>query len=178
MPLRVYTVGHSNHSIGTFIRLLLRHNIDVVGDVRSVPFSRQHTQFNRDVVCESFRQSSIAYIFMGSRLGGRPPPSGGLRDEEGRPDFDKMRETPEFLAGIADVMRGLPKWPGRIALMCGEEDPSFCHRRRLVGAALVENGVELVHIRGDGRLETEEDVKARLHEDQPTILDMFGSNED
>lgn len=177
MTHRVYTIGHSNHPVGGLIRLLLQHGLDVVGDVRSVPFSRHHPQYNRDVFSESLRQASVAYIYMGHKLGGRPSEA-AMRDEEGRADYEVMRQHPDFLAGIDDIMRGLPKWPGRIALLCGEEDPSTCHRRRLVGAALIDRGVDLIHVRGDGKLETEVEVQARLHEDQPTILDMFGSDED
>jgi uncharacterized protein (DUF488 family) len=177
MSNRVYTIGHSNHPVGTLIRLLLQHGLDVVGDVRSVPFSRHHPQYNREVFCESLRQASIAYIYMGNKLGGRPSDA-TMRDGEGRADYDAMRQVPEFLAGIDDVVRGLPRWPGRIALLCGEEDPSTCHRRRLVGAALLDRGVDLIHVRGDGSLEKEAEVQARLHEDQPTALDMFGVVED
>jgi uncharacterized protein (DUF488 family) len=177
MAQRIYTIGHSNHAVGAFIRLLLQHGLDVIGDVRSVPFSRHHPQFNRDVFSKALQQASVAYLYMGNKLGGRPADD-TMRDEDGRADYDKIRETSEFVSGIDDIERGLPRWPGRIALLCGEEDPSTCHRRRLVGAALVDRGVELVHIRGDGRLETEDEVRARLYEDQPTIFDMFGSGED
>jgi hypothetical protein len=39
--------------------------------------------------------------------------------------------------------------------MCAEEDPEGCHRRLLVGRVLGDDGVDVVHIRGDGRLEPE-----------------------
>jgi hypothetical protein len=34
--------------------------------------------------------------------------------------------------------------------MCAELDPASCHRSTLIGAALDEHGVEVVHILGDG----------------------------
>lgn len=39
--------------------------------------------------------------------------------------------------------------------MCGEEDPTICHRLLLVRRALVGQGSTVYHIRGDGRIETE-----------------------
>ena len=42
--------------------------------------------------------------------------------------------------------------------MCSEENPAQCHRRLLVGRVLSEKGVEIKHIRGDGRVQHEGDV--------------------
>ena len=42
----VFTVGHSNHSWGAFVKLLLRHRIEEVADVRSAPYSRYVARFN------------------------------------------------------------------------------------------------------------------------------------
>lgn len=44
--------------------------------------------------------------------------------------------------------------------MCGpdpREDPGHCHRRLLVTPALQKNDVTVEHIRGDGRVQTEEE---------------------
>jgi len=48
----------------------------------------------------------------------------------------------------------------RVALVCGEEDPAHCHRRLLIGRVLTERGHTMLHIRGDGRIETDETVAA------------------
>jgi hypothetical protein len=44
-------------------------------------------------------------------------------------------------------------------LMCGEEDPTSCHRRRLIGRVLGELGVEVAHVRGDGRRQSEAELE-------------------
>lgn len=141
-------------------------------DVRSVPFSPYSEHFNRQPFCESLRQAAIPYVYMGDRLGGRPKDPELLAD--GVPDYEKISASAPFQKGIEDIRNGLPRWPGRGVMMCSEEDPGMCHRRRLVGAALLSHGVEVVHLRGDGTVETEDQVRARLHEDQPSILDLFG----
>jgi hypothetical protein len=61
-----------------------------------------------------------------------------------------------------------------VALMCGEEDPAHCHRRLLVGRVLVERGHEVLHIRGDARVETEPEIAAasgkNLVNEQPALF--------
>jgi hypothetical protein len=41
----VFTVGHSNHSAGRFVRLLKGHGIEILIDTRSRPYSRHAPQF-------------------------------------------------------------------------------------------------------------------------------------
>ena len=38
--LQIFTVGHSSHPLGTFIRLPRRHEIQALVDIRSYPGSR------------------------------------------------------------------------------------------------------------------------------------------
>ena len=61
-----------------------------------------------------------------------------------------------------------------MALMCGEEDPAHCHRRLLVGRVLMERGHEVLHIRGDGRVEPDEDVASEsgkpIVNEQPALF--------
>lgn len=59
MSNELYTIGHSNHSIEKFIKLLELHSIDVVCDVRSAPYSRHNPQFNRETLRQSLKQAKI-----------------------------------------------------------------------------------------------------------------------
>jgi uncharacterized protein (DUF488 family) len=47
-------------------------------------------------------------------------------------------------------------------MLCAEEDPARCHRHLLIAPALEERGVEVVHIRGDGRLQGDAAVEPQL----------------
>ena len=47
---KLYTVGHSNHDIDYFIRLLKMHEITAVCDVRSSPYSNYSPQFNSELL--------------------------------------------------------------------------------------------------------------------------------
>ncbi len=48
-----------------------------------------------------------------------------------------------------------------MALLCSEEDPAHCHRRLLISRVLVQRGAEILHVRGDGALDTDEVVAAK-----------------
>jgi uncharacterized protein (DUF488 family) len=150
------TVGHSTHDMETFLRLLSHHRVDALVDLRSTPFSRQAPQFNKDRLRHAVSLESIRYTYVGDLLGGRPADT-ALYGEDGKVLYWKMAETEDFKQGIAVLWRLLEDH-GRVALMCSEEDPSDCHRRLLVGRVLCDEGAQIVHIRGDGRLEEETGV--------------------
>ena len=156
----VYTIGHSSHSAELFLGLLAAHAIQVLVDVRSAPYSRYTPQFDRELLQRALNQGGIRYLFLGRELGGRPA-NKEYYDADG-----------QFVAGIARLERGMAEF--RIALMCGEEDPAHCHRRLLVTRVLMERGHEVLHIRGDGSVMSDEDVAGEsgkpLVNEQPALF--------
>lgn len=126
--------------------------------MRSQPYSRYTPHFSREALREDVTNAGLHYLFMGKALGGRPAdPS--LYDEEGHVRYDAVSRTPEFTEGIARLRQGAARF--RVALLCSEDDPIHCHRRLLVGRFLRDDGVGVLHIRGDGRIEPEAGVVAR-----------------
>lgn len=69
---------------------------------------------------------------------------------------------------------------GRVALMCAERDPLDCHRTLLVAPVLVADGLEVLHVLGDGTLETHDQTMDRLLAgyDLEAEGDMFTSREE
>jgi uncharacterized protein (DUF488 family) len=63
----------------------------------------------------------------------------------------RRAQPADFLAGLERSIELARE--RRTVILCAEEDPSHCHRRRLVTPALQRAGVTVLHIRGDGRLE-------------------------
>lgn len=167
----VFTVGHSNHSFEEFLHLLRTQNVEVVVDTRSAPYSRYASQFDHDNLPRELTQSGIKYLFLGSELGGRPK-NPAYYDARGHVLYSRITADTAFVRGIARLERGIAKF--RVALMCGEEDPSHCHRRLLLGRVLAERGHDLLHIRGDGRVETDAQVAAlsgkSLVNEQPALF--------
>ncbi|WP_395155436.1 DUF488 family protein [Ilumatobacter sp.] len=162
-PRTVLTVGHSAHSLDSFIALLAQHQVSAIADVRSTPFSRFTPQFNRESVKQELARHKVGYAFLGRELGARSNDPNCY--EDGRVQYARLAATKSFHEGIERLRTGADR--DRIALMCTEKDPLDCHRTLLVARALHEEGVNVEHIHADGHLETHEDAMLRL-------LDKFG----
>ncbi len=168
---RVYTIGHSNHAPEEFIHLLSSTGIQYVVDVRSEPTSARFPHVNRSSLERSLPPEDIRYLYLGDALGGRPKDPDCYDDTTGKPDYAAIQRKEWFQAAIGRLVEGVENGY-RIAVMCSEEDPSRCHRNLLVGEALRKEGVEVLHIRGDGRVQTEEDLlkeKAGLPAEQYSL---------
>ena len=155
---RVLTVGHSNHSVDHFLTLLNSHGIEVVVDARSQPYSKYATQFALEALKLALQDTGIRYLYLGRELGGRP---GGneFYDDQGHVLYDRVAATSVFQEGLSRLERGIREY--RVAVLCAEENPAACHRRLLVGRFLLDRGIQVDHIRGDGRIQTEEEVAAK-----------------
>ncbi len=152
-----FTVGHSNHAIDIWLGLLHQHKVEVVVDTRSSPYSKFVPQFDRELMQRSLEQAGIRYLFLGAELGGRPADP-TYYDANGHVVYGRLCEDARFRAAIARLETGMERF--RVALVCGEEDPAHCHRRLLVGRVLTEHGSTMLHIRGDGRVESDAQVAA------------------
>ncbi|HUE03982.1 MAG TPA: DUF488 domain-containing protein [Bryobacteraceae bacterium] len=153
----ILTIGHSNHPMEHFVELLRQHAVEVVADVRSSPYSKYATHFDREALAEALRQAGFQYVYLGSELGGRPR-GDAYYDAAGHVLYDKVVESQSFRGGVARLEDGLRRYV--VAALCAEEDPAGCHRRLLVGRVLGEHGVAVDHIRGDGRLQPEAELAA------------------
>ena len=160
--LRVYTIGHSNHTWETFLQLLQHNRIHIVVDVRSKPYSRFCPHSNKKRLEKSLYGADISYIYLGNLVGGMPEED-EYYDDEGYVLYDRLVDSPRFQEGISRIEELIRR--SRIALMCGEEDPHKCHRRFLIGAILVGKGIELRHIRKDGSIDV--DISGDAFKDSP-----------
>ena len=171
----IFTVGHSNHTPDTFIGLLRLHGINAIADVRSSPYSRFASQFNKDALAELLANNRITYVFLGNYLGARP--NDPLCYRNGAIDFARLCQTDYFQEGLERVRNGSARF--NLALMCAEKDPIQCHRTILVCRHLRTNNAIIKHILEDGELEDNRDSERRLMNllHMPTE-DFFKSPED
>ncbi len=156
---RLLSVGHSNHDAESFLQLLHGAGVTLVADVRSRPFSGRWPHFNRPELERALNEAGIAYVFLGDELGGRPA-AADLYTAEGQADYERMRQTPEFRAGLDRLMREGERQ--KVALLCSEADPLDCHRGLMIAPALVERGLMPGHLRRDGSVETTAEMERRL----------------
>lgn len=158
MNSMLYTIGHSNHDIETFIGLLKQHGVSALCDVRSHPYSRFVPQYSRDALKAAIANSGIAYVFLGKELGARSENPSCYR--QGKVQYDRLAQEPQFVEGLQRVRQGMDRYC--LALMCAEKDPLDCHRALLVARRLHESGLAVSHIRADGTLESQQELESRL----------------
>src|SRR3954469_14546510 len=81
--------------LGGFLKLLARHGIEALADIRRFPGSRKHPHFNRDGLASSLPGAGVQYRWF-EALGGRRKGAGGstenlgLRNESFRHYADYM----------------------------------------------------------------------------------------
>jgi uncharacterized protein (DUF488 family) len=145
---RVFTIGHSTHSVDYFVTLLKRYHVDVLADVRSAPYSSRVPHFNRKAIAQTMREHGLEYWYLGAALGGRPADR-RLYDAAGHVMYDLLAESRPFVEAMDRLDFECTRL--RIALLCAEENPLHCHRGLLIAPALLARGVHVEHIRGSGR---------------------------
>ena len=154
----LYTIGHSNHQMAAFVVLLQMHGITALGDVRSHPYSRHVKHFSYKPLSAELAGAEIAYLFLGKELGARSDNPACCVD--GTVQYDRLAREPRFAEGLERVLHGMNSY--RMALMCSERDPLYCHRALLVARELSEMGVVVGHIHADGSIESRLELESRL----------------
>jgi uncharacterized protein (DUF488 family) len=171
----LYTIGHSTHPSDIMIGLLDRHRIQCIVDVRSVPYSRHNPQYNRETLIATLGSAGLVYEYLGRELGPRTPDDTCYDGD--RVNYGRLAATPLFREGL--VRLGALRSAARVALLCAERDPLFCHRLILICRALRDTIPDIAHIGADGVLESQAAAEQRLVKEVGlTQPDLFSSAED
>lgn len=167
-PTPIYTIGYGAREIEAFVAVLGTYKIKFLLDVRSKPYSRFKPDFSKHAFESHLQAHNIRYIFMGDALGGQPDdPS--CYDEEGKVIYDKVSQKSFFLQGIERVRQAWQK-DLPVVLMCSEGKPEMCHRSKLIGRILSDEGIEVAHIDEKNQLINQHDVMLRLSKGQPSLF--------
>lgn len=170
----MYTIGYATKSIETYIEQLKAFHVDVVADVRSVPFSKRFFDYHQDVLIKHLQAAGIRYVYLGGELGPRSKDKRHY-DQHGQVQFQRLMASDNFKAGIQRLFDGRDKGY-TIALTCAEKDPAICHRSLLIGWSLAhEYDLQLSHIDHDGNIETQGKLEQRLLIATDTPEDMLMS---
>ena len=172
--MTVLTIGHSTRPIDEFLELLRAHSVELLADIRSVPRSRRHPQFNTDALAAVLGTAGIEYLHLPGLGGLRKPlpdsPNGGWKNESFRGYADYM-QTPQFRESL-DRLLHLASEQG-VAIMCAESVPWRCHRS-LVADALTARGVEVEHIMSATKRQSHRVTPfARIDGEQVTYPGLF-----
>jgi uncharacterized protein (DUF488 family) len=147
----IKTIGHSNHPIERFVDLLKGSGVELLVDVRSMPYSRRFPQFGRERLAASLGGVGIAYAWEGEALGGRPGQGGGYNALAAGLAFQGALDR------VIDRSRATT-----LCLMCAEKEPLDCHRTVLVSRRLAERGVAIEHLLADGTSRSHGEIEEAL----------------
>lgn len=168
----MFSIGYATKPMETYLQQLHHYGVDVVADVRSVPYSKVFHDYHQEALQNRLRKAGLRYVYLGLELGPRSKDPAHY-NPEGQVQFDRLMASSLFRSGIARLRTGVEKG-FTIALTCAEKDPAVCHRSLLIGWALRHQyDVELKHILHDGQLESQPELEQRLMEITNTVPDML-----
>ena len=153
----IYTIGYADYNINDFVGVLLKYNISILFDVRSIPFSRYYSDFNKEQLCRVLLNNKITYIFVGDKLGGKPKNSKLYTNNI--VDYNKMLLDDHFKNGLDSIVENQQR---NICLMCSEKKAINCHRSILLGRVLSNLGLSVLHIEKDIPLLSQKDIEQEL----------------
>lgn len=156
MSQRFFTVGHSNHTSDEFTESLHAHGIELVVDVRRLPGSSRHPQFDEDALSSILTEAGIRFRRAQGLTGRRPA------DKHVPPEVNAWWKNQSFHnyadhALSDDFRRALAElrdWgrEHRVSVMCSEAVWWRCHRR-IIADHLLARGEEVTHVLGANRAE-------------------------
>jgi uncharacterized protein (DUF488 family) len=143
---KIWTIGHSTRSADEFLALLRANGIDGLADVRTIPRSRRHPHFGRELLDARLKEERIEYRHFAA-LGGlrkaRPDSSNGAWKNVSFRGYADHMLTPEFSAAVDELLDFGERH--HVAVMCAEAVWWQCHRM-LLSDALVARHVDVQHI--------------------------------
>jgi uncharacterized protein (DUF488 family) len=133
--MRLYTIGHGNLELETFIDILHANDVRWLADIRSAPVSRLFPWFNKPALADALEETGIRYVFLGSKLGGKPREGETYREwKQGRlnpglvADLSNTKRWAEGISHLAGVITAMDEEGETGCLLCSEKDPNNCHR--------------------------------------------------
>jgi uncharacterized protein (DUF488 family) len=147
----MWTIGHSTRSLAELVALLREHHVTRLVDVRRLPHSKRHPQFDAAALARDLPAAGIDYRHFPSLGGFRRPREDSVNTAWRTPAFRGYADymlTTEFAAHLEALRTESTTAP--TAIMCAEALPARCHRSLLADALLVR-GVAVRHILGPAR---------------------------
>jgi uncharacterized protein (DUF488 family) len=171
----IYSIGHGNKEIEKFIEELKSFDIQFLVDVRTSPYSKWNSQFNRELLEISMKQAGVKYAYMGDDLGGLPSDR-SCYDENDKVVYDLIKAKEFFRRGLERIINANEQ-KHRVAMMCSESKPEECHRSKLIGQELLDQGIVVNHIVAKSKLKSQQRVMNELTKGKGTT-DLFGNDID
>ena len=153
---KIFTIGYSGFTTDEFIRVLLQNKINVLVDVRSSPYSKYFSEYNKEVLAVNLDKRGIYYRNFAKEFGARQDDT-AFYSENGYLDFAKFAKSNQFEKGIEKIEKGIDQ-NFLFALMCAEKNPVNCHRTIMVARAFSKLGYQIIHLQPEGKSISQDDV--------------------
>lgn len=159
MSQTIFTIGYAGYkTLDILINTLKERGIDLLIDVRSIPFSKYYVAFDINNLSQELRRNQIDYWNPKDEFGARRP----INDmRNGRVDFEIVKKSPPFLLGVDKVKAAMGE--GRTpVLFCAEANPIECHRCILIGKYFADAGYDVLHLMYRRQAKTQADIDDEL----------------
>lgn len=147
----LWTVGHSTHPWDAFVEMLTTAGIRAIADVRLLPGSSRHPQYDAEVLATALPEAGIRYVHfrdLGGRRRPRPDsPNTAWRHTAFRGYADYM-DTPGYRRArqaLAELALAEPT-----AVMCAEAVWWQCHRG-LISDDFKADGWMVLHLQAKSK---------------------------
>lgn len=167
---KLYTIGYANKAITDFISILKNKGINLLIDVRSMPYSKQYPDYNENKIALVLKKENILYYNLKDEFGARR-----IEDEvyrriemyDGKEidvvDFDEVYKLDIFQQGVKKIVtaneRGF-----RVCFMCSEKYAFDCHRGIMIAEYFYQQGFQIEHIVDKSNTFMHNDIELYLKE--------------
>ena len=163
----IYTIGYGARDLEELLSALKANHIQYLLDVRTSPYSSYKPDFSKNTLRTFLEANGIRYLFMGDTLGGQPDEDACYTD--GKVDYEKVSQQQFYRDGIERLHKA-SRLGQQVVLMCSEGKPENCHRSKLIGQTLTNEGIQVLHIDEQDAVITQKDILLRLTGGQPSLF--------
>jgi len=157
MAKQLFTIGYSGYKdVDDFISELKDHDIQILIDVRSSPYSAYYENYNKEQLSRKLKENGIFYSNYAKQFGARQDNPAFYQN--GYLDFELFANSDQFLEGV----HAIEKSNANIVFMCAEKNPIDCHRAILVARAFYDRGHDIQHIIPNGIIHSQADIEQEL----------------
>jgi uncharacterized protein (DUF488 family) len=151
----VYSLGHSTRDFEDFVEILKKFRVELVVDVRKVPFSKRFPHFSKANLQERLLNEKIDYLHFASL--------GGFREE----GYLVFFQSSEFAKAIGELQEVIDSRV--VVVFCAEVLWWRCHRK-YVAQALYEKGYQVIHIFDKDKLQKHQPLQREIFDKMQTRI--------
>lgn len=144
----IYTLGHGNQPLETFLDVLKNNHINILVDIRAQPNEQCPSCFYQHDLQQSLAQVDITYHWAGRHLGeqSRQAARNSVHtalDNSSQRSFADHMSSETFKRAIAQLLNLAST--GTVVLLASKVEPEYCHRQ-YISDYLLLNGIDVRHV--------------------------------